>query len=86
MKKAIITLLLILAIAAPCYALDVFDMVLYRRVVLCANHMTVLVTHITGEVKYILQNNGKWVVLTGTLKAQCQSMYDAQTTLKLVCK
>ena len=84
-RSFIISLVLILAISTSCYAVNIFDRVLYKKVILCANHMYVLVNRITGEVKYILQN-GRWVLLTGVLKNQCQSMYQAQIKLKLVCR
>jgi len=86
MKKLFIVLLLTLAITTPSYAVNALDMIFYRKAVLCAVHMTVLVNRITSEVKYVLQNNGKWMLLTGVQKHQYQSMYDAQVTLKLVCK
>lgn len=85
MKKIIIVLLLILIIASPCYAVNVFDTIIYKKVLLCASHMTVLVNRITGELKYIMLNNGKWVLLSGTWKSQCQSMYEAQIALKIEC-
>lgn len=86
MKKLAVALLLTLAIITPSYALNIVDTMLCKRVVLCANHMTVLVNRVTGEVKYTLQHNGKWLLLSGVMKHQYQSMYDAQTRLKLSCK
>jgi hypothetical protein len=86
MKKVVIALLLILIITTPCYAVNIFDIILCKRVVLCANHMTVLVNRVTGEVKYILLFTGQWKILTGMEKNQCQSMYEAQTSLKLKCE
>jgi len=86
MKKIIIALLLISIIATPCYAVNIFDKIIYKTVVLCAIHMTALVNRITGEVKYIRLNNGKWELLTGAWKSQCQSMYEAQIKLKMKCR
>ncbi len=85
MEKIIIALLLISVISTPCYAVNIVDVLLCKRVVLCANHMAVLVNRITSEVKYLLLNNGQWVFLRGAQKAQCQMMYEAQIALKLVC-
>jgi len=80
MRKIIIALLLISIFTTSAYAVNIFDRVLYKKVVLLANKMTVLVNRITGEVKYLLLNNGHWIHLTaGVLKNQCQSMYNAQT-------
>jgi hypothetical protein len=85
MKKIIIVLLLVSVIITPCYAVNAVDALLCKRVVLCANRMTVLVNRVTSEVKYLLSNNGQWVFLKGPQKVQCQIMYEAQTALKLVC-
>jgi hypothetical protein len=84
-KQLIVTgiaLLLVLTITASSYAENFLE---YKRVVLCAIHMTALVNRFTGEVKYILQNDGHLKLLKGTQKHQCQSMYDAQIKLKLKC-
>jgi hypothetical protein len=78
MKKVVIVLLLISLITTSAYAVNVFDKILYKKVVLVANKMTVLVNRITGEVKYIRLNNGQWAVLTGVWKNQMQAMYNAQ--------
>jgi hypothetical protein len=85
MKKIIIALLLISVMITPCYAVNIFDTLLCKRVVLCANHITVLVNRITGEVKYMRLSTGQWLLLTGAQKVQFQSMHNAQITLKLVC-
>ncbi|MFH1640996.1 MAG: hypothetical protein ABIA66_03415 [Candidatus Omnitrophota bacterium] len=85
MKKIVIAVMLILIITTPCYAVNIVDTILCKKVVLCANHMTVLVHRVTGKVKYILLLNGQWKLLTGIEKHQCQSMYEAQTSLKLKC-
>lgn len=85
MKKIIIALLLISLMITPCYAVNIFDRLLCKSVVLCANHITVLVNRLTGEVKYMRLSTGQWLLLTGVQKVQFQSMYNAQITLKLVC-
>ena len=83
MKKIVMTLLLILMIATSCYAENFLE---YKRVILCVIHRTVLVNRITGEVKYMrLVPTRKWALLTGLLKTQYQSMYNAQVSLKTVC-
>jgi len=81
MKKLAIVLALILTISAPSYAVNVFDQLIYKEVVLTANHMTVLANRLTGEVKYIKLNNGRWMPLKGGLKNRCQKMYDIQAPL-----
>jgi len=85
MKKILIALLLVFIISTSCYAVNIIDTVVCKKVVLCANHVTVLVNRITGEVKYVHSTTVGWVFLTGVQKTQFQSMYDAQTALKLVC-
>ena len=87
MKKIIVILLLILVIITPCYAVNIVDTMLCKKVLLRANRRflranhtrQVLVSRVTGEVKYILQDNKQWVPLAGTLKQQCQKIYNAQT-------
>ena len=85
MKKILIALLLVFILSTSCYALNIIDTVVCKRVVLCANHVTVLVNRVTGEVKYMHSGTGEWLLFTGVQKTQFQSMYDAQTALKLVC-
>lgn len=80
MIKPVIALVLILMVASPVYAVNIFDQLLNREVVLAANHTTVLVNRITGKVKYIKLNNGRWEFLKGGLKNKCQAMYDNQVS------
>jgi hypothetical protein len=81
MKKIVIALLLITMIATPSYAVNILDTILCKKVVLRADGSQILVNRITGEVKYILEANGKWAPLTaGVVKNQCQAMYNAQIT------
>jgi len=80
MKRLAIILALILVNTTSSYAVNIFDQVIYKEVVLAANHMPVLVNRLTGKVKYIKLNNGRWMPLKGGLKNQCQSMYNAQTS------
>ena len=82
MKNIVMALLLISLVATPCYAVNVVDSILCKNVVLRANHMHILVNRVTGEVKYILLNNGKWRLLTGSWKNQIQAMYNVQTSNK----
>ncbi len=82
MKKIILIILLITVFTTSAYAVNVFDRILYKKVLLDANKMYVLVNRITGEVKYILLHTGKWALLTGVLKNQVQSMYNVQSTSK----
>jgi len=78
MKKLGIILALILLTAYPSYAVNIFDQLINKEVVLAANRTTVLVNRITGKVKYMRLNNGRWILLTGGLKNKCQAMYDNQ--------
>ena len=86
MKKIIILLLLasMIAAATPCYAVNVFDKIIYKEVVLRTTSMHVLVNRLTGEVKYLLLNSGKWILLKGALKHQYQMIYNAQATAKVI--
>jgi len=78
MNKPAIVLALILTITTPSYAVNILDQLIYKEVVLTANRTTVLANRITGEVKFIRLNNGRWMPLTGGLKNKCQAMYDIQ--------
>jgi len=83
--KAVVALALVLMFTPSSYAENILE---YMRVVLCANHMTVLINRLTGKVKYkyVLYNRRKkWVLLAGSEQAQYQSMYEAQVQLKIVC-
>ena len=79
MKKYIGALILLFAVTTPAFALGPVDAMICKRVVLHAAHnRTVLVERVTGEVKYALQHDGKWMPLQGEQKKRYQSMYDAQ--------
>jgi hypothetical protein len=67
-----------LAIAAPCPAQSLFDKIVYKNVLLMAVQRHVLVNRVTEEVKYILLENGRSVLLKGPAKLQFQAMYDLQ--------
>ena len=82
MKKVLIVLLIALLVATPCYALNVFEKFLYIEVVLKANKKHILANRITNQVKYMLQDDGHWTLVTGALKGQLQGMYDYQRTLQ----
>ncbi len=82
MKKSAIALMLILTLTTPSYAVNVIDTMVCKKVFLFANSRTVLVNRLTGEVKYILDLYGQWVLLKGKQKKICQAMYDAQTNHK----
>jgi hypothetical protein len=82
MRKIVIILLLISLFATCAYAFNVIDWVLYKKVLLDANKMYVLVNRITGEVKYLLLNNGQLVLLAGVMKNQMQAMYNVQAGVK----
>ncbi|MDD5560910.1 MAG: hypothetical protein PHT50_02110 [Candidatus Omnitrophica bacterium] len=80
MKKLALFLVLIFTLTKPSYAVNIIDQLINKEVVLVANRMTVLVNRITGEVKYIKLNNGRWMPLKGGLKNKCQLMYDNQSS------
>ena len=77
MKKTVIVLLLVLAIATPSYAVNIVDTMLCKPVALRYNNRTILVNRLTGEVKYVM-TNGNYVPLAGIFKNQCQALYNAQ--------
>ena len=82
MKKIIIALLLISMVATSAYAVSIFDRALYKKVLLTCIRQYILVTRLTGEVRYIMNIYGKWVVVPDGVKNQYQSMYKAQTSRK----
>jgi len=82
MRKIVIAFLLISIITTSAYAVNIFDRALYKKVVLVCIHRFVLVNRVTGEVKYIMGTDRKWVLVPKALKAQYQSMYIAQTASK----
>ena len=78
MKKIVIFLLLFSVIAAPSYAINIVDQVICKEDVLRSNKRPILVNRLTGEVKYVYQDNGEWLLLTGQWKDQYQKMYNWQ--------
>lgn len=80
MKKRLIILLVCLMFAVPCYAVNVVDTIVYKKVVLKLIHRTILVNRFTGEVKYTLHDNGTWIPVSKGAKATYQSMYDRQVS------
>jgi len=78
MKKKIIVLLLVLSIAAPCYAMNVVEKILYKSVVLRNNSgVTVLVNRLSGRVEYVMSGE-QYVSIPEKYKGQFQAVYDAQ--------
>jgi hypothetical protein len=83
MKKMALVFLLVFTMAGPSFALNAFDSMMGQRVFLNAIRRTVLVSRITGEVKYFLSTDKKtWILLTGPTKNQFQGYYDAQVALR----
>lgn len=83
MKKYIVALALLLAVTTPALALGVVDAMTCKRVVLhAANDRTVLVTRVTGEVKYALRYDRQWEPVTGARKSKYQAIYNAQVNAK----
>jgi len=78
MKKVLIVLLLFMLVTTSCYALSLTEIIFYKKVFLNLVKRTVLVHRITGEVKYILTQQGTWVALEGALRNQYQSIYNVQ--------
>ena len=82
MKKIIIILMILLLFTTSCYAVSIIDKIMYKQFFLNLIKRIVLVHRITGEVKYILTDQGDWVLLLGAQKNQYQSMYNFQTNSK----
>ena len=83
MKRFFLALLFVIALTTPSLAVNIVVTLTCKRAVLhAANDRTVLVNRITGEVKYALQNTGKWVVVKGERKRKYQALYDAQVNPK----
>ncbi len=81
MRKIIIVLSFIFAVATPSYAVSMLDNMVCKPVLLRYSNRTILVNRITGEAKYVM-TNGKYIPLKGGFKKKCQEMYDAQKKLK----
>ena len=89
MKKFIIILSLILLITTPSYALNFFEKLPYKEVVIKSYSQKVLVTRFTGEVKYLWQGvtavrfngetipkDGEWVLIENeNMKKMWQDIY-----------
>ena len=74
----IAALLLLSVITTPCYALNMLDKIIYKQDVVRSNNRPVMVNRLTGEIKYLRQDNGNWIELTGSWKDQYQCMYNSQ--------
>lgn len=80
MRRAVITLLLVFSLAAPAYAVSIYDTIMCKKVILKCGRRKVLVDRLTGEVKYGMQgDNSPWVKVDGAWKRQLQAMYDAES-------
>ena len=82
MRKPVIFLLLILLVAQPALAVSFYDTVTCKKVVLLANHRTILVQRVTGKVVYLLKDDGQWMLLKGREKRVYQMLYNAQVPVK----
>ena len=77
-------LLLLSLIAGPSYAINIFEILAYKKDVIKAYNAKVLVNPLTGEIKYMWYGtvpagtDGHWEPVTGTSKAQFQAAYDQQ--------
>jgi len=74
--------MILLLFTTSCYAVSIIDKIMYKQFFLNLIKRIVLVHRITGEVKYILTDQGDWVLLLGAQKNQYQSMYNFQTNSK----
>ena len=81
-KKIIIVALLLLAIAAPSYAVNIVDKVLCKPVHLRSNNRNVLVNRVTGIVEYVLSNGRYMPLRGGVFKNKLQAIYNAQNANK----
>jgi uncharacterized membrane protein len=79
MRKIIIVLLLISLITTSAYAVNIFDRMLYKKVMLICIHRYALVSRLNGAVTYIMRMDGTWGLVQPALQNQYQSMYKAQT-------
>ena len=78
MRKLVIVLSLVLAIATPSYAMNFIDKLICKQVVLRNNNGAIVsVNRLTGKVECVI-SNGQSVPLTKELKRQFQMVYDAQ--------
>ena len=83
-KRIIIFLILFLIVTTSCYAINIFEILAYKKDVIKAYNSKVLVNPLTGEVKYLWHEtalsgtNGHWEPVTGTSQALFQAAYDQQ--------
>ena len=85
MKKIITIILLLSLAAAPCYAINFLEKMIYREDVIKFYNSKVLVVPITGEIKYIWCGNpsdGYWMPVSGRVKQQYQALYDRQNAIE----
>ena len=81
MKKVIVILLLLSLAASPVYALNFFEKMLYKEDEIKMYGAKVLVSPLTGSIKYIWCGNpakGYWMPVSGKVKYQYQAIYDKQ--------
>ena len=87
MRKIIVLLLLFSIIAAPSYAINVFEKMLYKKDVLKMYGAQILVNPLTRQAKYVWYRNsspegGSWMPLVGLMQQQYQAIYNQQNTQK----
>lgn len=87
-KRSVFILSLFLLAATSCHAINIFEILAYKKDVIRAYNTKVLVNPLTGEVKYIWYatvvsgTDGHWEPVTGTSKALFQAAYDQQRNAK----
>jgi hypothetical protein len=79
-SRILIIFLLLFCLAQPsAYAVNIFNRVLYEKVILKPIHRYVLVNRLSGEVEYIMRTDNRWAPIAKPFRHQYQSMYDYQT-------
>ncbi len=81
MKKLVIIILFLSAIAAPSYAINIFEKIAYKKDEIKVYKAPILVNPLTGEIKYIwcrTSKKGYWMPIDGRAKQQYQAVYDRQ--------
>ena len=77
-KKLIIILFLLSVIVTPCHAFNMIENLIYKQDVMRGNNRLVMVNRLTGEVKYVRRDDGRWIELTGKWKDEYQNLYNKQ--------
>jgi len=71
-------MILVFAFVTSAFAVNILDTVMCKQVTLRCGGKKILVSLLTGEVKYAIGKSGDWVPVSGPWKRQLQKMYDIQ--------